>query len=120
MGRTSTRVKCPLCGWQVSQLRFSRDYPLLEMASFTSEGRGKFIWLKNVEIKGRRLLLVVLKSKLERLLAAVNQEMTSGLGKMAPSVGETNVSLSTPTRMETSMSKSIKTEAVMSVPSLML
>jgi len=35
MGRISTRVKCPLCGWQVSQLRFSRDYPLLEMASFS-------------------------------------------------------------------------------------
>jgi len=117
MGKTSVRVKCPLCGWQVSQARFSRDYPPLEMATFKSEGRGKFIWLKNVEVKGRKLLLVALKNKLERLLDAINQEMTSGFEKTGHSVGVTSASLSTQTKMETSTSGSIRTEVVMSTPS---
>jgi len=114
MGKTSVRVKCPLCGWQVSQARFSRDYPPLGMATFTSEGRGKFIWLKNVEVKGRKLLLLALKNKLEKLLDAINLEMASGFEKMVRSAGETSVLLSTPTRMETSTLKSTGTEAVMS------
>jgi len=114
VGKTSVRVKCPLCGWQVSQLRFSRDYPPLEMATFTSEGRGKFIWLKNVEVQGRRLLLVALRGKLERLLAAINQEMISGSERMVRSAGVTSASLSTQTRMETSRSRSTGTVVAMS------
>jgi len=127
MGKTSVRVKCPLCGWQVAQSRFQRENwtpgNTLEMATFTSEGRGKFLWQKNVEVKGRLLLLVGLKNKLERLLAAVNRElnpeMISGSEMMEHSVGVTSALLSTQTSMEISTLRSTKTGAVMSTASLM-
>jgi len=124
MGKVHVRVQCPMCGMQVSQNRMSRDYLPVKMSTFEvvnlGRNKGGFKWLKNVKVGRREILLLLLKNKLEKLLAAINQAMTSGSGKMARSVGVTSASLSSQTRMVTSNSKSIETEGVMSMPSLML
>jgi len=124
MGKVHVRVQCPMCGMQVSQNRMSRDYLPVKMSTFEVENLGRnkggFKWLKNVKVSGREVLLLLLKNKLERLLAAINLEMTSGSEKMVRSVGVTSALLSSQTRMATSNSRLIKTEGVMSLPSLML
>jgi len=124
MGKVHIRIQCPCCGMQVSQNRMSRDYLPVKMSTFEVENLGRdkggFKWMKNVKVGGREVLLLLLKNKFERLLAAINQEMISGSETMARSVGVTSALLSSRTRMATSSSRSIETEGVMSVHSLML
>jgi len=50
----------------VSQARFSQDYPPLEMATFTSEGRGKFIWLKKRGGQGSKASVTGLKKQIRK------------------------------------------------------
>jgi len=122
------RVKCPCCGMQVSQNRMNEDYLPLELSTFEvvnlGNRKGGFRWLRNVSVSGKELLLVGLRNKLERLLAAVerelNPEMTSGSEMTVPSVGATSALLSTPTRMEISTLRSTGTRVVMSTGSRML
>lgn len=88
--KTSIRIRCPACGMQVSQERLNQDYLPLELASFISKGRGKWIWQKNLESKGKEYLLLALKTKLKRLLAKV-ETLLYGYEMMAPSALATNV-----------------------------
>lgn len=87
------RIRCPACGMQVSQNRLNRDYLPLQFASYVGLGRGRgFRWQKNVNLNDpKRRLLVALRNKLLRLLAAVDAMLGYGYEKMAPSALVTSV-----------------------------
>jgi len=86
----ATRIKCCMCGIQVHQNRLNLDYPLVELSTFVGAGRGRgFIWQKNVEVNDpEKILLKALRSRLKRLLAAVEREIFGSESPMELSVLE--------------------------------
>jgi len=94
------RLRCVACGHVVTQDRFNKDYPfeMLEVQGIgRGRGRGTFVWQRKTIGKGQWILLLALKTKLERLLAKVVATLY-GYERTAQSALEMSALLSAETR----------------------